>query len=100
MTQLLAKVFGELQSINDTGRHFSPNIIFLLIIWEFHTLQPDCMHSQASQVHPLPVTHTSPKEENKRENIPSPVCVIHIITGAWSYVLQLAQASEATEGGS
>lgn len=75
---------------------FSPNIIFLLIICELHTLQPDCMHSQASQVHPLPVTHTSPKEEN----IPSPVCVIHIITGAWSYVVQLAQASEATEGGS
>lgn len=56
-------------------------IIFLLIIWKVHIMHPD---SHFSQVHfpiitPPPYTHI-----RKKKNMPSPVCVSHILIGAGS----------------
>ena len=55
---------------------FSPNIIFLLIIWEFHILHSD--HTHFAVLPGVPVCLHSTK---------SPICVAYILT-QWSCPLQ------------
>jgi hypothetical protein len=74
---------------------FSPNITFLLIIWEFHIMHPDHIHISVLSgllTHlcdlRTPLTKRRKKQAKNQfspTKIPtSPICVDHILTGTWS----------------
>lgn len=54
---------GEVAS----NSHFSPNIIFLLNIWEFHITNPENIHFPVFLVPPFSLV-TTPKEKKERKN--------------------------------
>jgi hypothetical protein len=55
-----------------------PNIISLLIVWEFHIMHPAHTHFPVLLCLPHPVTLPLPKSQTGL------ICVIYICTGAWS----------------
>lgn len=71
--------FPNIQNIfKDLYFVFISNILFLLIIWEFHTMCPITLDPHSSQVYPptLVPIHKSTSA--------SPVCVAHILAGVSS----------------
>lgn len=68
------------------------SIIFLLIIWEFHTMYPNNIHfpvllgpSPTLLTPPLKKEEKQRQQQQKRTNITKAICVAHIFSGAWSH---------------
>lgn len=59
---------------------YHPNIIFILITWEVHTMHSDHIHYPFL---PGPPSHTRTTVP-KRNNIASIICVAYMLIGAWS----------------
>lgn len=57
--------------------------MFLLIIWNFRAMHPVTDPSHSSQVHPTTLVPRPPQK-----NPPSAICVVHLVTGAWSVKVQ------------
>lgn len=56
----------------------------LLIIWNFHTMHPDHNHFPILACPPPTLVTSHKPKEKKKEKIPTPICVSHILTGVLS----------------
>lgn len=74
-------VLGAYTVLMRTTNENSFNLTLSLVLWKFHIMHSDSIHFS---VLPGPPTHYyDPPPPTREEEIPSPIYVVLILTGAW-----------------